>query len=67
MTPRLELEEWFFFYGVYVMGDDLAVNKGIERAALVFAHTADASFSIGNFAMMAAEKAVDIIFIGLAV
>lgn len=67
MASGLKVEEGFFFDGVYVLGDNLSIDKGIERSAPVFAHPADAPFAIGNLAMMRTEKTVDKIFISFIV
>ena len=67
MASGLEVKERLFFYRVYVVGDNLAIDKCIERAAPVFSDTADASFAIGNLAMMRAQKAMNKIFFSFTI
>jgi hypothetical protein len=66
-ASRLELKEWFFFYGVYMLGNYLSIDKGIERATFVFPDTANTPFAVSNLAVMGAEEAIDIVFIGFIV
>jgi len=61
------LKEWLFFYGVYMLGDYLAVDKGVECAALVFSYTTDAPFAFSNLTMMGTEKTIGIVLVSFAV
>src|SRR3990170_4302090 len=58
----LELKKWFFFYWVYMLGNYLTVDKGIQRAAFVLPDTTNTPFAVSNLAVMGAEKAVNIVF-----
>ena len=63
----LELKEWFFFYRVYMLGNYLAIDKGIQRATFVFPDTTNTPFAVSNLAVMGAEKAIDIILFGFII
>ncbi|MBI3592865.1 MAG: hypothetical protein HY099_05240 [Nitrospirae bacterium] len=45
-----------------MLGNYLAIDKGIERAAFVLPDTANTPFAVSNLAVMGAEKAVNIVF-----
>jgi len=53
--------ERFFFDGVDVLGNEFSIGVGIENTASIFSDVADAKFSIGDQAMVAAQKAGNLI------
>jgi hypothetical protein len=52
--------ERLLFNGVHVLGDDGSIGMGVEDASLVLPHLADTEFPIGDDAVMAAKKTVDL-------
>jgi hypothetical protein len=63
MAARLELKEWFLFYGIYVLGNYLAINKGMQSSTIIFPDTANTPFAVSNFAVMGTEETVGIVLV----
>src|SRR3990172_1033241 len=59
MASGLEMEEWLLFYRVNMLGNNLSIDKGVECAAFILPYTADASFAVGNPAMMGTKETMD--------
>ena len=54
------MEDWLFFYGIDMGGDDLIIDKALQMARNIFPDAANAPLSGFDSAPMAAELAQDI-------
>ena len=55
------MKQRFFFDGVGVVGDEAAVDQGVERAGSVFADPADSPPARIDGALVGAEVALDLV------
>jgi hypothetical protein len=60
--PREEMIKRFFFYRVDVSGNEFSVGVSIEDTLSILPDIADAKFSVGDEAMVAAQEAGNLIF-----
>ena len=58
-TARKKMKEWFFFNGVYTLGDQLSVNQTVQNPISIFSDSAPTTTLIGYGTKMAAEQTMN--------
>jgi hypothetical protein len=58
---RQKMKQGFFFDGINVPGDELAIDQGIENTTLIFSYAANAPSAAFNHTTMTAKIAFDIV------
>ncbi len=57
--------EWFLLNRIHILGDQVAINSGIEPTPMVLTHPADACAALADLASMSAEMTLDLFFLKL--
>jgi hypothetical protein len=53
------MKKGFFFYGVYMLGDNLSVNKAYQHTLTIFSYPTNPFCPLLNQAFMAAKETPD--------
>jgi hypothetical protein len=61
------MEEWFFFYWIYMFRDYLPINQTPQSPSSVFSHPANTAFSFAYTAVMVTESTEHLVVFKLVI